>query len=68
MIQAPNESKRNWINPSIFCPNMKERDEEIALSIMFYLETHIKKEDGFVLHGVTLKDAREWIRKMINEK
>ena len=47
---------------------MNKRDEQIALSIMFYLETHIKKEDGLVLHGVTLKDAKEWIRKVINEE
>lgn len=47
---------------------MNKRDEQIALSIMFYLETNIKKEDELVLHGVTLKDAKEWIRKVINEK
>jgi len=32
---------------------------------MAYLETHIKKDKGLVLRGVTLKDAREWIRRQI---
>ena len=47
---------------------MKEkvsRDEQIALSIMAYLETHIKRDKGLVLRGVTLHDAREWIRRQI---
>jgi len=41
------------------------REEQIALSIMAYLDTHIKNDKNLVLRGVTLQDAREWIRKQI---
>ena len=44
------------------------RDEQIALSIMAYLDTHIKNDKNLVLRGVTLQDAREWIREQIQTK
>ena len=44
------------------------REEQIALSIMAYLDTHIKNGKNLVLRDVTLQDAREWIRKQIRNE
>jgi len=41
------------------------REEQIGLSVMAYLDTHIKHDKSLVCRGVTLKDAREWIRRQI---
>ena len=54
--------QKEQMNPT--CEDVS-REEVIGLSIMAYLETHIKKDKGLVLRGVTLHDAREWIRRQI---
>lgn len=42
-----------------------DREEIIGLSIMAYLETHLKHDKSVVLRGVNKADAREWIRRQI---
>lgn len=42
-----------------------DREEIIGLSIMVYLDTHLKHEGSIVCRGVTHSEAREWIRRQI---
>ena len=45
------------------------REEIIGLSIMFYLDTHLKHENSVISGGklkVTHSEAREWIRRQID--
>lgn len=46
--------------------NLDSKDDAVGLSIMLYLDTHVKHENSKVC-GVPLKIAREWLRRHIGK-
>ena len=46
--------------------NLDSKDDAVGLSIMLYLDTHVKHENSKVC-GVPLKVAREWLRRHIGK-